>query len=130
MCSILSDYSPLSYDAGLRRAAHTNLTYNFVNRFTDNTFYYEGSVGRCGETAPGEATAIQDMMLLSVLGRISVFAGLDDENMTEACFHLVKKTGASLAFFQLIFFVPPSLPLLSSCAPTVRCWSPAAASAA
>jgi hypothetical protein len=90
MSSILSDYSPLPYDAGRRKAAHTNVTYNFLNRFTANTFYYEGYTGRCGETDPGTATAIQDMMLISTLGRLSIFPRTDDTNMTEVTFHLVR----------------------------------------
>lgn len=96
MSTILAEFSPLAYDINRRVAAHTNLTYNMFNRFTPNTFYYEGEDGRCAETPAGQATAIQDMMLLSALGRISVFAGLDDTNMTEAAFHMLRADGGVL----------------------------------
>ena len=112
MSTLLSDMSPLLYDAGRRRAVVTNISYNFENRLTPNTFYYEGVLlacvaraalllparlipngdhagytGRCGESAPGTATAIQDMMLTWAQGRVSVFAGLDDSTLASARFY-------------------------------------------
>jgi hypothetical protein len=38
------------------------------------------------------------MMLISTLGRLSIFPGTDDANMTEVTFHLVKgEEGGALA---------------------------------
>jgi hypothetical protein len=122
MSTLLADYSPLAYDSGRRHAALTNITYNFDERMTPNTFYYEGTSGRynlclrmllsssggrslamfltglqlrspflsddrCGESSPGTTTAIQDMMLISALGRVSVFPGISDADITSASFH-------------------------------------------
>lgn len=110
MSTHLADYLAVGPDGALtaeerrrRSGVMTNITHNIFQRFTPNTFYYEGSTGLCSETPAGTASALQDMMLMSTsfIGgkysstsvRVSVFPGLDDGTIDEAVFYKLRAAG-------------------------------------
>ena len=78
-------------DAVVRQqAAYSNVTFVLDTWILPNTMYAEGTYAPCGETPPAVASAIQDWMLLSTPDMMTVFPGIDDGNVVDEAFHLVR----------------------------------------
>jgi hypothetical protein len=81
---------------GRKSAAYTNLTYLLDSYILPNTFYHEGENGECGETPPAASSAIQDWMLMEDDGILHVFAGISDNDLSDASFYQLRGPGAFL----------------------------------
>lgn len=83
-------------DTGRPAAAFSNLTYLLDQYILPNTFYHEGENGECGETPPAASSAIQDWMLMEDDGILNIFAGISDDDLTDAAFYQLRGPGAFL----------------------------------